>query len=93
MRDTAQAHIEALRREEVAGNRYIIARDDSAMRLSSMARQLQECCPEYKLSPRFVPGWQTALYLNWPWVASAPAGRSSNSNEYSAGVRDALSGA
>lgn len=73
VRDTAQAHIEALRREEVAGKRYIIARDDSAMRLSSMARQLQECCPEYKLSPRFVPGWQTALFLNWPWVVSALA--------------------
>ena len=71
MRDVAQAHLLALRKQEAAGQRYIIAVDESAARLSQLAAATVDALPEYVIKPRMTPGWQIFLYLNWPWVCGA----------------------
>ncbi len=71
VRDVAQAHLLALRKQEAAGHRYIIAVDDSAARLSHLATATAEALPEYAIRPRMMPGWQVSLFLNWPWFCGA----------------------
>ena len=71
VRDVAQAHLLALRKQEAAGHRYIIAVDDSAARLSQLAAATVKALPEYLIKPRMTPGWQVSLFLNWPWLCGA----------------------
>ena len=71
VRDVARAHLLALRKPEAAGERYIVALDESAARLSQLAAATAEALPEYVIKPRMTPGWQVSLFLNWHWLCGA----------------------
>eukprot|EP01043_Picozoa_sp_COSAG02_P010507 COSAG02_NODE_370_length_23672_cov_318.104738_10_plen_226_part_00 len=71
VRDVARAHLLALRKPEAAGERYIVALDKSAARLSQLAAATAEALPEYAIKPRMTPGWQVSMFLNWHWLCGA----------------------
>ena len=71
VRDVARAHLLALRKLEAAGERYIVALDESAARLSQLAAATAKALPEYVIKPRMTPGWQVSMFLNWHWLCGA----------------------
>lgn len=71
VREVSKAHLLALQKPEAAGQRFIIARDDSAARLSSLATATVKALPEYNIKPRMTPSWQVSLFLNWHWLGAA----------------------
>eukprot|EP01047_Picozoa_sp_COSAG01_P064753 COSAG01_NODE_8626_length_2714_cov_24.256881_2_plen_111_part_00 len=71
VREAADAHVAALRRPECAQQRYIIADDSSSARMSKLAEQTVDACPEFSIRPAFVPGWQLTLFFQWPLVAAS----------------------
>jgi hypothetical protein len=65
VREVADAHVAALQKSETAGKRYIIARDDSAAYLNTLAAQTAKANPEYLIKPyRTTSVCLLSLYLN-----------------------------
>lgn len=70
VREVADAHVVALQKPEAAGNRYIIARADSAANLTTLAAQTVAANPEYIIKPyKTTSGCVLSLYLSLPLAA------------------------
>lgn len=67
VRDVARAHVNALATEEASNQRFIIANDSTSMRMSSLAKKLQEVCPNDKVfTGAFLPHWLVPILRSAP---------------------------
>eukprot|EP01052_Picozoa_sp_SAG31_P001995 SAG31_NODE_67_length_28318_cov_6.493674_13_plen_301_part_00 len=63
VREVALAHVQALRRQQCAGKRYIVAHDQVSGRLSDWGKRIVSACPELIIEPKFTPAWQVCAYV------------------------------
>mmetsp|Transcript_28563 Transcript_28563/g.56141 ORF Transcript_28563/g.56141 Transcript_28563/m.56141 type:complete len:391 (-) Transcript_28563:282-1454(-) len=70
VRDVARAHVAALANEAASGQRFVVAEDSSSMRLSSLAKRVQEVCPTDRVFvDAFISPWQVTMARLAPSLA------------------------